>query len=382
MSTVGIIAEYNPLHKGHEYLISEAKKLGRVVSIISGNFVQRGDTAIVSKEIRANSALISGVDLVAELPVLWSMSTAQNFAIGGVSAAVGLGCDILIFGSEIGEIEPLLKIADILTSNDFSQLLNNYLADGITFALARQKACEDLGAEKEILNKPNNNLGIEYIVAAKKLGVSIKFKTVKRKGACHDSSKIEEFVSSSLLREKLLSGNKEFCKEYINKKILETLNDDSLSDIKRIESGILSSLRMKTKEELAMLPDLSEGVENKLYSAIKLATDINSLYNTIKVKRYPLARVRRLVLSAFLGFDNAYFLKPLPYIRVLGFNKNGESILKIATRNSEIPIITKVNEIKDTKVFKTESLATDIYNLSLKKPQKCGDEYTYKLITL
>lgn len=381
MATVGIIAEFNPLHSGHEYLINEAKGFGQVVCVISGNFVQRGDTAIVSKDIRAKSALKLGVDLVAELPVLWSMSTAQNFALGGVSACASLGCDTIIFGSEEGELAPLSEIAQILTSGEFSSLVSEYLKDGISFAFAREKACEKLGGKKGILDKPNNNLGIEYIVAAKRLGANLEFKTVKRRGAGHDSAEIDTFVSASLLREKLLSGDREFCKNYIREDILNLYETSRLSDIKSLETAILSVLRTKTAADLKKLPDLSEGIENKLYSAIKTATSLDELYNEVKVKRYSLSRVRRLVLSAFLGLDSAYFMKPLPYVRVLGFNKTGEKIIKNAKNTATVPIVTKVSEIKDTKVFRAEARATDLYNLSLESPQKCGEEYTRKLIT-
>lgn len=381
MATVGIIAEFNPLHSGHEYLINEAKGFGQVVCVISGNFVQRGDTAIVSKDIRAKSALKLGVDLVAELPVLWSMSTAQNFALGGVSACASLGCDTIIFGSEEGELAPLSEIARILTSGEFSSLVSEYLKDGISFAFAREKACEKLGGKKGILDKPNNNLGIEYIVAAKRLGANLEFKTVKRRGAGHDSAEIDTFVSASLLREKLLSGDREFCKNYIREDILNLYETSRLSDIKSLETAILSVLRTKTAADLKKLPDLSEGIENKLYSAIKTATSLDELYNEVKVKRYPLSRVRRLVLSAFLGLDSTYFMKPLPYVRVLAFNKTGEKIIKNAKNTATVPIVTKVSEIKDTKVFKAEARATDLYNLSLESPQKCGEEYTRKLIT-
>ena len=381
MATVGIIAEFNPLHSGHEYLINEAGKLGTVVCVISGNFVQRGDTAIAPKELRAKSALKSGADLVAELPVLWSMSTAQNFASGGVSACLALGCDTLIFGSEEGEISPLLQIADILTSDDFSVILDKYLKKGVTFAAARQKACEELGSKKGILDKPNNNLGIEYIAAARRLGANLEFKTIKRQGADHDSKEIDSFVSATLLREKLLLGDRDFCKKYINEENLKLFDQNNLSDIARLETAILSVLRSKTIDELKALPDLSEGVENKLFSAIKTATTLNELYDKIKVKRYPLARIRRLVLSAFLGLDNSYFMKPLPYVRVLGFNKKGKDVIKQAKGNSDTPIVTKVSEIKDSPVFAVESKATDLYNLSLKNPQPCGEEYTFKIIT-
>ncbi len=380
MATVGIIAEFNPLHTGHEYLLARAKELGDVVCVISSNFVQRGDTAIAPKEIRAKAALLKGADLVAELPVFWSMSTAQNFALGGVSSLVNLGCDTLVFGSEEGEIGPLLEIADILLGEDFPLVLNRYLQDGTTFAVARQKACEELGCKTGILDKPNNNLGIEYIVAAKKLGANLEFKTVKRQGADHDSSEEKDFVSASLLREKLLSGDREFCQKYISADVLDLFSSDNLSNIKNIETSILAVLRTKTLEDLKKLPDLSEGVENKLFSAIKVATDLESLYNEIKVKRYPLARIRRLVLTAFLGLDNSFFMKEVPFVRVLGFNKTGENVLKKATKTSKVPIVTKVSDIKDTQLFGAENLATDLYALSLKKPQESGKNYTLKLI--
>lgn len=381
MATVGIIAEFNPLHSGHEYLIREAKKLGTVVCVISGNFVQRGDTAIAPKEIRAKAALKAGADLVAELPVPWSMSTAQNFALGGVSACLSLGCDTLIFGSEEGDISPLLQIADTLTSEEFSVVLEKHLKKGVTFALARQKACEELGCKKGILDKPNNNLGIEYIVASRRLGANLEFKTVKRQGADHDSKEIDSFVSATLLREKLLSGERDFCKQYMSEEILGLFEQNRLSDITRLETAILSVLRSKTINELKALPDLSEGVENKLFSAIKTATTLNELYDKVKVKRYPLARIRRLVLSAFLGFDSSYFMKPLPYVRVLGFNKYGKSVIKQAKATSKTPIVTKVSEIKESPVFLLESKATNLYNLSLKIPKPCGMEYTFKIIT-
>ncbi len=381
MATVGIIAEFNPLHSGHEYLIREAKKLGTVVCVISGNFVQRGDAAIAPKEIRAKAALKAGADLVAELPVLWSMSTAQNFAMGGVSACLSLGCDTLVFGSEEGDIAPLLQIADTLTSEKFSGVLEKHLKKGVTFAAARQKACEELSCKKGILDKPNNNLGIEYIVASRRLGANLEFKTVKRQGADHDSKKIDSFVSATLLREKLLLGERDFCKQYMSEETLNLFEQNTLSDITRLEAAILSVLRSKAIDELKALPDLSEGVENKLFSAIKTATTLNELYDTVKVKRYPLARIRRLVLSAFLGIDNSYFMKPLPYVRVLGFNKYGKAVIKQAKTTSKTPIVTKVSEIKESPVFLLESKATDLYTLSLETPKPCGMEYTFKIIT-
>lgn len=385
MSGIGIIAEFNPLHKGHEYLIQEAKKQGTVVCVISGNFVQRGDTAIAEKRVRTLAALKAGADVVLEMPVLWSMSTAQNFCLGGVSALKNAGCEKIMFGSECGEIEELYKAADILSSKDFSALVSEKLKNGVTFASARQSAAEALGVKKGILECANNNLGIEYILAARSINYNVEFETVKRVGAPHDSFEEAQFVSASLLREKLKQNDYEFCEKYMSKAILDLFSQENISDIGRIENAILSILRTKSQNELKNLPDLSEGVENKLFSAIGLATTLEELYNVVKVKRYTLARIRRLVLSAFLGINNSLFMKPLPYIRVLGFSKNGELFIRQTLKKSEIPVVYRAADVKTLGkeaqyVFEAESRATDLYLLSLKKPQKCGLEYTSKII--
>lgn len=381
----GIIAEFNPLHSGHKFLIDEAKKDGTVVCVISGNFVQRGDTAIAEKSVRAKSALLCGADMVLELPVLWSMSTAQNFALGGVSALVNAGCDCIIFGSECGDIEKLKATAEILISTQFSEKLSAHLKKGITFAKAREITAEELGAEKGILAGANNNLAIEYIIAAKTLGADITFKTVKRQGAMHDSHDLDEFVSASLLREKILQGDTEFVGKYIPNETKDTLFSAPFSDISRLDRAVLTVLRTKTTEELKKLPDLSEGVENKLFSAIKTAGNLEELFSLIKVKRYTMARIRRLVLSAFLGFDNSFFLKPLPYLRVLGFSKSGEKLLRTRLQSSSVPVITKTADFENLtpeskRVFETETIATDIYALSLETPFQRGMEYTRKII--
>lgn len=385
MSVVGIVAEFNPLHKGHEYLISEAKKLGSVVVVMSGNFVQRGETAIAEKRIRAEAALRCGADLVVELPVLWSMSTAENFAFGAISILKNMGCDKIMFGSECGDISLLIKAADVLLSKDFSEKLAIELKKGVTFAAARENAAKNSGCEADILSKPNNNLAIEYIKAAKKIGANVDFITIKRVGAEHDSSEEAEFVSASLLREKLRTGDYDFCGKYMSDKALKLFTPETISDSSRIDRAVLSVLRTKSLDDLKMLPDISEGIENKLFSSIKLAENLSDLYNKLKVKRYTLARIRRLVLWGFIGADNSFFMKPPPYIRVSGFNKCGEAQLKIGAKSSKIPVVTRASEIKQLdsdaqKVFNTECRATDLFGLTLEKPLPCGLEYVSKII--
>lgn len=386
MSTVGIIAEFNPLHNGHKYLINEAKKYGKVVCVISGNFVQRGDTAIYDKYIRAKSALLCGADLVAELPVCYSMSTTQNFALGGVSVLWALGCDTLMFGSECGDIESLIKTAEVLKSAQFEAKLPEYLQKGITFAKARQLAAEECGAPKDILNGANNNLAVEYITAAKNINANMSFKTVKRLGAIHDSDTVtQEFASASALRGKIKQGALQECKSFIPCEVFPIFEGSDYSDISRLDTAILSSLRSKPQSFFKDLPDLSEGVENKLYSAIKTAKSLDELCTNIKVKRYTLSRIRRLVLSAYLEIDNRLFFKTPPYVRVLGFNKDGENILKQSAPLSPIPVVLRVSKIKNLSndaryMFEAECRATDLYGLSFNTPKDCATEYTQAII--
>ena len=385
MSAVGIIAEFNPLHTGHKRLIDYAKTLGDTIAcVISGNFVQRGDVAIISKQQRAKFALLCGVDIVAELPVLWSMSTAQNFALGGVWQLYNLGCQKIVFGSECGDIDALINAADVLNSDGFFEKVSEKAKSGVTFAVARENAAQEMGVDFTLLRGANNNLGIEYILAAKKLNLPIEFHTIKRLGAGHNSNEIDDgFVSSSFIREELLKSNIGYTERFMPREIRGIINPEHIADIKRLENAILCSLRTKSANDLKNLPDISEGLENKIYFSARVATSLDELYNMIKTKRYTMARIRRLVLSEFLALDNRFFMTTPPYVRVLGFNSNGLEHLK--TPQGIIPVITRALQIKNLdddaiKVFETECRATDIYNLALGVPLECGSEQKMKLL--
>lgn len=386
LAAIGIIAEFNPLHSGHARLIAEAARLGDVVCVMSGNFVQRGDAAIAEKHIRAKAALLAGADLVIDLPVYWAMSTAQNFALGGVSLLAAAGCRTLIFGSECGDISKLSAACGVLGSEIFRERLASELKKGVTFAAARDSAAASAGLERGILDLPNNNLGIEYMLAAKRLGLDIEFLTVRREGAGHDSDKVfGNYASGSLLREKLKAGDMNFAARYMPESVLPLFRKENLADIKRLERAVLATLRVRRTEELARLPDISEGIENKLFSAIKLATGLEELYNMIKTKRYTHARVRRLVLSAFLGLDSSFFLKTPPYLRVLGFSRSGGELLRKVAAESPVPVILRAAEINSLpeearRVFEAECRAADLFALALENPPACGSEYTAKLI--
>ncbi len=387
MSAVGIIAEFNPLHTGHKRLIDYAKTLGDTVAcVISGNFVQRGDVAIISKQQRSKFALLCGVDIVAELPVIWSMSTAQNFALGGVWQLYNLGCDKIVFGSECGDIDALINAADVLNSDGFFERVTQKAKSGVTFAVAREQTAAEMGVDFTLLRGANNNLGIEYILAAKKLNLPIEFHTIKRLGAGHDSSEIDDgFVSSSFIREELLKGNIGYTERFMPREIRGIINPEHIADIKRLENAILYSVRTKTTDDFKNLPDISEGLENKIYFSARVATSLDELYNMIKTKRYTMARVRRLVLSAFLELDNQFFMTTPPYVRVLGFSNQG--VMHLKKPQGIIPVVTRSLQIKQLgedaqKVFEAECRATDVYNLCLNEPLECGSEQKMKIIKM
>ena len=336
------------------------------------------------KQQRAKIALLCGVDIVAELPVLWSMSTAQNFALGGVWQLYNLGCQKIVFGSECGDIDALINAAHALNSDGFFEKVSEKAKSGVTFAVARENAAQEMGVDFTLLRGANNNLGIEYILAAKKLNLPIEFHTIKRLGAGHDSNEIDDgFVSSSFIREELLKSNIGYTERFMPREIRGIINPEHIADIKRLENAILCSLRTKSANDLKNLPDISEGLENKIYFSARVATSLDELYNMIKTKRYTMARIRRLVLSAFLELDNQFFMTTPPYVRVLGFNSNGLEHLK--TPQGIIPVITRALQIKNLdddaiKVFETECRATDIYNLALGVPLECGSEQKMKLL--
>lgn len=385
MSATGIIAEFNPLHSGHKRLIDYAHTLDdTVVCVISGNFVQRGDAAIISKQQRVRAALLCGADIVCEMPVLWSMSTAQNFALAGVWQLYNMGCDKIVFGSESGNIEALKKAADVLASDGFFERAASKARSGITFACAREQAAAELGVDISLLRNANDNLGIEYILAAKKLNLPIEFYCLKRLGAQHDSGDISGgFVSSSFIREELLNGNIGYVERFMPREIRGIIQPEHIADINRLEKAVMCVLRTKTPQELKALPDISEGLENKIYFSARVATSLDELYNMIKTKRYTMARIRRLVLSTFLGFDGNFFMKTPPYVRLLGFSRRGAAHLK--QPQGIIPVITRASQIKELdgdskQVFEIECRATDIYALCLCKPLECGAEQKMKML--
>lgn len=387
MRLFGIVAEYNPFHNGHKYLVDQAKALGAdaVVAVMSGNWVQRGDTGIISKFARTHQALECGVDLVAELPTYWAMATAQKFAKGSIEILENLGIDTLIFGSECGDIERIIKTTYCVRSQEFSRFMREMLNIGMTPAKARESAVETICGNGELLRSPNDTLAVEYISAAKSLNSKMRFVAVKRQGIDHDSAKTSgEFCSASALREMILSGNLSEAKHYMPEKSFEILYEQfqngKVSDLKAMEKTILTALRTMTPAEYKQLPDISEGIENRLYMAARVSATLPQLLNNAATKRYTNARLRRLILSAFLKVNADEIPTSVPYIRILGCNARGADVLKDARTSSKLPVIMRSTALKGDKTFKFETRASDIYTLSQAVPDPCGSEFTNGVI--
>ena len=349
----GIISEFNPYHLGHQSLIVQTRQAGatHIVAIMSGNFVQRGEPACFDKWVRTKTALSAGVDLVIELPLPWAVSGAETFAAGGVSIANALGCvHQLSFGSECGDIEALSAVADILRTEQFSQALQVELQKGITFASARQAAMLSLTNQEtaSLLEHPNNILAIAYCNALKDINSTIRPFTIKRIGASHHDITLppKKIASASQIR-RMIERKKEYA-TYVPKETYPYLasamqNKTAPASIQRLERAILAKLRTMTLQEFANLPDVSEGLEHRLYKAAKTAVSLTDFYAYVKTKRYTHARIRRITLCAFLNIQAAYTQTPPPYLHVLGFNQKGKELLSLIKQTAALPIITQYN---------------------------------------
>lgn len=376
MKISGIIAEYNPFHNGHLYHIQKTKEAGatHIAVVLGGSFTQRGDVAFLSKAARTEAAVRAGADLVLELPCLWSMSTAANFALGGVSVLAGLGVvDELSFGSENGDAGELARAAAAAADPAIQSELSGALAGGATFAAARQKAvARHYGAPTAaLLRQPNNTLAIEYITAASRLNAGLDFFTVARTGAAHDSDELHAFSSASAIRKAFVRGGSfygalpSFSEEILRREA--TLG--RTAQLSSLENAILCKLKLTPRSMFSALPDLSEGIENRLYDAVRTARSLEELFMTVKTKRYTLARVRRLVLCAFLDFDNALWMQPVPYLRVLGLGTGGAEILRKAKKAAGVPVIMKAKDAlalggAAEKAMRRELAATDMFNMA------------------
>ena len=391
MNIAGITAEYNPFHTGHAYQISALKaQLGpdtSVVAVMSGSWVQQGRPAVTDKWTRARMALNGGADLILELPTVWAAASAESFARGAVELLCRCGViDTLCFGSETGELAPLLAAAECLDSPDYPEQLRKALEGGASFAAARQAAVEALiGPAGAALASPNNNLGVEYLRALRSLHSNIKPVTIRREGAAHNSLDRtgEGFRSATQLRQHLARGEWEAVRPYVPAGNLDILQSAPLADPRLGERAVLACLRKMTAEDWARLPDAGagEGLPQRLERAGRQCQSLDDFFTQAKTRRYAMARLRRMALWAFLGLTAADVPAEPPYLRVLGFNARGREVLKRMKTTAQLPILTKPAHARELdgpgrRLFELEARCTDLYGLFLPQLPPPGQEWT------
>ncbi len=382
MKVAGIIAEYNPFHSGHAYLAEKAGAAGHThtVAVMSGNFVQRGEPALMHHSVRTRAALECGIDLVVQLPSVYAVSSAQSFATAGVEILNGLGLvDSLVFGSECGDTDKIVKTAKAVYGDEIKSYLASELEKGISFASARENALRKINsAYADIIQSPNNILGVEYAASIERSGSDIAPVTFARTGAAHDSDDgINGIASASAIRKMIQKG--ENISDFVPGKAAEIYKNASLTDTKRIENAILYKMKTTTPQELSKAPDISEGIENRIVQAAKQASSLEELYTLAKTKRYSHARIRRIITNHFLTVTAEDLRISVPYIRVLGFNSKGAQLLKAAKSTALIPVITKAADVANLgseaqRIFSLECTAGDIFALCTENPADCIPE--------
>ncbi len=395
MKAVGLVTEYNPFHNGHLYHLNKAMELTGAdisVAVMSGDFVQRGEPAVLDKYTRTSMALNSGVNLVVELPVNYAVSSAESFAAGALKVLDYIKADSIAFGSESGDIERLSKLAHILCDNEDTlyKEISKYTANGISYAAARQKVVEKL-TDKDtaaMLTSSNNILAVEYLKAIIKNNYAIKPYTVQRQGDSYNDTDIRsEYASATALRENLKADN---ISKYIPVKaglILSSntnyIYPDDITEalFTRLLDILFASGYDKNVfiENVMQYPDVSKEIAGRLYkSAMDMITrtvpqrseskdnwafSFGSLCEHIKTKEVPLSRIKRALVRITLGLDKKHMEKYAnePYIRVLGFDKKGQEYLSYIRKTVVVPLITKTAAYKE--MLLDDMHAANIYNM-------------------
>ena len=371
MATAGIVAEYNPFHRGHAWHIAWTRQtLGAdtaVICVMSGHWVQRGECALTDKWSRAALALSGGADLVLELPTPWAMASAEAFARGAVGLLAATGVvDVLSFGSETGELAPLRAAAAALDGPDYPERLRAGLARGLSFPAARQAA---VGVD--CLASPNDNLGVEYLRA---LPPGMEALTIPRRGAAHDGPAAGGFASASELRALLRAGRAAEADPY-----LPAPWSGETASMAHIDRAVLARLRMMDEADWAALPDggVAEGLPARLARSARMADSLEDFYARAKTKRYPHARLRRLALAAFLGLRAAERPPVAPYVRVLGLSGRGRELLRRMKETCALPVVVKPAQARaldgDARaLFEAEARRTDLFGLCFPTARPCG----------
>ncbi len=360
MEATGIICEYNPLHLGHKKQLDAIRAAcpdGGIVCLMSGNYVQRGAPAILDKGLRARAAMECGADLVLELPITASLSSAEGFAREGVRILGGF-CKRLCFGAETADKDALLATAKALLQEDFPEALHRELDKGLSFPAARQKALEAMGLCGDILARPNDILATEYCKAILTLDLGMEPMVIAREGGYHDSIADGQNPSATAVRTLMIQGKS--WDDFVPEAARDIFASAKLHDLAAGEQAILYRLQTMTDEEYQQLPYGSEGLWRKLMQNARALANLEDILSATKSRRYTRTRLDRMVMCAFLGITEKDISSPAPYTRVLAFNDKGREILKSARETGCFP---NAGESVDHPYQELEYRAGRLYSL-------------------
>lgn len=383
MEAVGIVCEFDPLHRGHEALLRAAKaETGLpLVCAMSGNYTQRGGAACLSKFARAEMAVRCGADLVAELPTPWAMATAETFADGGVALLAKCGVMRLYFGSECGDIGALQAVAKALLEETMPETIRQKMQGGLPYAAARQAALEErIGSGAALLAQPNNTLGVEYLKAVLRRGLSMKAGTVLRQDGGHFGS-----ASASQIRWLLQGGAYDDAFALMPAAAAEILRREMESGRAPVrpdglERAMLARLRLMNEADFAPYDGGGEGLYRRVYRSVQAGNSVEEILTLATTKRYPTARVRRMLWAAFLGLEKP--TDEVPYVRVLAATADGRGLLR-QLRDDGVPVLTKPADVaalgeEAQRLFTSEAQRTDVFALGYPAAQGgCGADWRY-----
>ena len=370
MKIAGIIAEYNPFHKGHEYQIQRLRDLGYdgIVAVMSGNFVQRADTSLTDKYRRAEGAVCSGVDLVLELPLPYALASAEDFALGGIEILSATGVlDAVCCGCESGE-EKNLRQYEALRKAEESGVIKKKMKEGLSYPAACRLAITESGEAWS--DEPNDVLALAYRKALDQIAPKLPLIAIERKGNYHGGS--EGYESAESIRKRLALG--ESVKDSLPAESYEMIKDTPYSDLKRLERGILAYYRTVSPDELKHYYGMREGLPERICKYAGEPT-LTELYDQVKTKRFPHSAVRRAVLCGYLKIPAK--LPKTTYLRVLAFNEKGQEILKDMKRKATLPMCSRFStEMKTDLLVQTQLQGDEIFALTLPEPGKIQQDMT------
>lgn len=379
MKVCAVVCEYNPFHSGHEYHLSRTRELigedAGIISVMSGSFVQRGDFAVADKYERARCAVLGGADLVIELPSCYAVSSAERFAQGAIKLISALNAvDFISFGCETDNLNTLCSIAHCLNDSSTVSRISQEMKTGISYANARCSVVSaETGISDAIFNGPNNILAIEYIRALQKINSEIIPLAVKRCGAAHDSAEDCQNASASAIRQMLYNNNPDY-EKYVPEQTIDMLKRTvdmygGIASIVNAERAIIARLRFMSENEFAEIPDGGEGLYHRFRKAVYDSTDLSEIMKKTKTKRYTMSRIRRMLISSYIGLTADMQTAEPKYALVLAFNRRGRELLGHINQVASVPVITKPAHSKKldrqaSDMFKFQTRADDMHSLA------------------